>query len=189
MPRRPAAPPSSWIVCIGTRHRAKRRPSANIRASAQTVTTASPGAPAQLGQQLGIAVQGGHLEPRSGQLERDATGAGADVEHGPATLGSQLRQTGEIGRVGPALEVVPDHAQPALTFGRSRPHAHGWPPPERPETVTCPRRRELLAQLEQGRIGGQDEQPPLTRRGPPHGRARSVRLGSTCSRSAGSRRT
>ena len=42
--RRPSAPPSSWMVCIGTMHRANRRPRSKSRASAMTPVTSRPAA-------------------------------------------------------------------------------------------------------------------------------------------------
>ena len=84
-------PPSSWIVCIGTTHSANRcaelelarvgdAPSRAARPSARRASSA---------EQLGVAVERGHAVAGARELERDAAGAGADVEDRVAVLAGQ----------------------------------------------------------------------------------------------------
>ena len=104
---------SSWTVCIGTRIRPKRAsPRSNAWASARTVRIAQPlgaGARGQLGEQRAVEVERGHRVAGARQRQRHPAGAGADVEHRAGLRGGQLAPQRQVGRVGAALDVVPDH--------------------------------------------------------------------------------
>jgi hypothetical protein len=60
-------------------------------------------------QQLRLAVQRGHGEARAREVERDAPGARADVEHRPALGRRELPPQRQVGVVAAALDVVPYH--------------------------------------------------------------------------------
>ena len=62
----------------------------------------------QLREQLAIAVQGRHLVPAPGQVERHAARARPDIQDRPARLLGELTPEREVGRVFGALHVVPD---------------------------------------------------------------------------------
>ena len=87
----------------------KRRPRSKSRASAVTAVTGRP-APrsAQRGEQLGVAVERDDLVAAAREVERDAAGAGADVEHGRALAVGELAPQRQVEVVGAALDVVPD---------------------------------------------------------------------------------
>ena len=63
----------------------------------------------ELVEQHGVAIERGHREPVRRQVQRDAAGAGADVEHRPAAR--ELLPQREVGAVAPALGVVPRHRE------------------------------------------------------------------------------
>ena len=67
------------------------------------------GALGQRGQQVGVDVERRDLVAGAGEVERHAPGAGADVEHRAAGLVRQLAPQRQVGDVGAALDVVPDH--------------------------------------------------------------------------------
>ena len=77
-------------------------------------------------------------------MQRDAPGAGADVEHGPAGVrAASARQSVEVGVVGAALDVVPgDRGSSGVIAKDSRVDAAA---------------REQLAQLEHRRVGRQGD--------------------------------
>ena len=52
------------------------------------------GALGQCGEQLAVAVERGHVVARARQLQRDAAGAGADVEDRPVGLAASARHSG-----------------------------------------------------------------------------------------------
>ena len=117
---RSAAPPSSWIVCIGTTQRAKCARSPNVRASAQTVRGGVAqlagvvlGAGVELGEQQRVEVERGDAMPVARELERDAPGSRADVEDRSGSLGAdglrgELAPERQVGVVAAALQFVPD---------------------------------------------------------------------------------
>ena len=63
----------------------------------------------------GVAVQGDDLEPLAREVERDAPGARAHVEHRAALAPGEPAPQRQVGAVAAALEVVPQHV------GRSSP--------------------------------------------------------------------
>ena len=67
------------------------------------------GALGQRGQQVRVDVERRDLVAGAGEVERHAPGAGADVEHRAAGLVRQLAPQRQVGGVGAALDVVPDH--------------------------------------------------------------------------------
>ena len=100
---------SSWIVCIGTAIRLTGASSAKSAASAAIVAICrSPRTLSQHGEELGVEVERGDRVAGGGERERDAAGAGADVEDPVRGLGRQLVPERQVGRVGAALDVVPD---------------------------------------------------------------------------------
>ena len=79
-----ARPPSRWIVCIGTRQRAKRSPSAKCTGVGATQVRdrqAGRRAARERGEQHRVAVERDDRVPGAGEVEGDPAGAGADVEH------------------------------------------------------------------------------------------------------------
>ncbi len=122
----PSAPPSSWIVCIGTMHSANSRPERRSRGHRRR---RSHGQALPARRQLGdsswsrsIAVT---AMPGAGELERDAAGAGADVEHRAAVPLGQLAPQRQVLAVAAALQVVPDHVH--ARAARRRPERATWP--------------------------------------------------------------
>ena len=63
-------------------------------------------------QQLGFGVEGDDAHAAGGEIEADATGAGADVEDGAARLAGQRSPQRQVLLVGAALEVVPECLEP-----------------------------------------------------------------------------
>jgi hypothetical protein len=97
-------------------HRGDREPEARFEAQLAGVGGHSLdlepalGRPAtQLVEQLRVAVHGGHRVTVGGQVERQAAGAGAQLEHRAADPVGQLAPEREVDRVRAALHVVPDH--------------------------------------------------------------------------------
>ena len=77
-------------------------------------TTASQRQPArarsrQRREQLRVEVEADTRVPAPGQVQGDPAGAAAEVEHRAAGRGRQLLPERQVGRVGAALDVVPDH--------------------------------------------------------------------------------
>jgi hypothetical protein len=68
-------------------------------------------APVELGEQVGIAIERDDLVSPPREVERHATGAGADVEDRPAGQRGELAPQRQIGRVRAAFEIVPEHAK------------------------------------------------------------------------------
>ena len=69
------------------------------------------GAVAQGGKQGGIGVERDDLVSAAGEVERDAPGAGADVEHRPAGLLRERAPQRQVVDVAAAFDVVPDDAE------------------------------------------------------------------------------
>ena len=134
---RPSGPPSSCRVCIGTSTSENRRPRANSRASATTVSTDSPAARcSSASQQRRVGVQRDHRRTTGGEIERDATGAGADVENRAPGLAGQRPPQRQILAVGAALQVVPQRLEVHPRAGSSTVTAS--PPASRGVRVRVP---------------------------------------------------
>ena len=142
-----------------------RSPSSKSRASADDRPRPAALAPrsSQRGDQLRVAVEADHRVAAPGEVQGDPAGAAAEVEDRPVGRVGQLLPERQVGRVGAALDVVPDRARPSRSS---------------PELLRQAAVGEQLAQLEQGGVGGQGEEPagaPRRRRG----RARRSISGST----------
>ena len=73
-------------------------------------------------EQLRLEIDADHLVAASGQMQGDATGSAAEIDHGASGRARQLLPERQIGRVGAALDVVPDrdaHCQNSFARPRS----------------------------------------------------------------------
>lgn len=66
------------------------------------------GAATQLGEQLAVAVERGHLVPASGEVDRHPARSGAHVQHRSARLIREAAPQRQVRGVAAALHVVPD---------------------------------------------------------------------------------
>ena len=112
--RAPDSPPSSWIICIGTMHRAKSSPSQLERRGRRRTTVCRLDARRRVARSAASSSASWSSAitrwPARARSSVDAPGAGADVEHRAAAVARRASscQSGRSAGVGAALEVVPD---------------------------------------------------------------------------------
>ena len=154
---------SSCTVCIGAMTSAKsRRASAKSAASATTVAhvqALGAGAPLELGQQRGVDVERDDVVAAAREVERDAAGAGADVEDRPVAPRRRARAR------------APGRRRSGRTRRRARRRARGGGSCERPLRRAA--RDEQLAQREHRGVRRQRDEPARRRR---RARRRAPRL-------------
>ena len=165
--------PAAGSSASGRRRGRTRRRASNASASATTVVHVEP-APrrARAARRAAPASRSSAVDrvARAREVERDAPGARADVEHGAARRRGQLAPQRQVGGVGAALDVVPDHGADV---------AH------RQYSSACAAPGEQVAQLEQRGVGRQRVQravagrrarvePALERRRRPRAARRST---------------
>ena len=168
----PSAPPSSWIVCIGTMHSANRLPSSNSRASASTVRTSrSPARRASSASSSGSRSSAvtrwpvaGEVERRPGRCRRRRRARDRRAR-GPASA------TAAGPRRSAALEVVPDHAHRGTAVAR-------LPEVAREPAATSSSRSSSSAVY----VGSANRRPPAAPASAPSSAA--GKAGTTWSRSA-----
>ena len=105
------------------------------------------GAPLELGRQLGVALDRDHLVAGAGQVEGHPPGARPQLEDGAGSRPGELLPERQVGVVGAAFDVMP-----AIACG-------GGLTASLPVVTGQPSVREQGAQLQQGRVGGQGEEP------------------------------
>ena len=197
--RRSEAPPRTWTNCIGASTIANSSPRSNSRASAAVAVAGRPAArrpPVEGGDELGVEVEPVHPVPVPGQVEGDPAGAAAEVEDRLAGRVGELPPQGQVAVVAAALDVMPDHRFRRCSALARHHHDRSLAARFRvrsalvssPELLRQAPGGEQLAQLEQGRVGGEGEEA-IRGRGEGARRARRRSAARPRSGPAASRRT
>ena len=121
---RSASPASSWIVCIGTRISAKRRPSAKSRASARTVSTGRPARGTASACSSSSSTSSAATScPRRARSSATRPVPAPTSRIGPRAVGREVAPQRQVAVVGAALEVVPDDRVPHANDPRAAPRS------------------------------------------------------------------